>query len=95
MFSDVACGVGAVATAFATSEGLHLQTWESILVAVVSALVYTLLNIGSKVLTSWLKKKGLIDAETKKKVDDTMEDLADDGKINGSNKENKEDNDQE
>ena len=85
--SDVACGVGAVVTAFATSEGFQLQTWESILVAVISALVYAVLNIGTKILTSFLKKKGLIDSETKKKVDDKMEDLADDGKINDSNKE--------
>jgi hypothetical protein len=84
MFNDIVCGMGTAVTAFAASEGLNLSTWESILVAIVSALIYAVLNVGSKILTSWLQKKGLITSNQKKKIDYDMDDLADDGKLNKS-----------
>lgn len=43
------------------------------------------ISIITKVITSILEKKGLISSEHKKAIDDTADDLADDGKINNSN----------
>ena len=91
MMNDLICGAGTVVTAVAATEGLQLNWWESILVAVVSALVYSILNVGSKILTSWLEKKGYINHNQKKEIDHKMDDLADDGQLNNSVPEEKED----
>ena len=83
---EVLCGVGTFLTAFAVSEAVGEDFWVRLLVAIVSAIVYAVLNIGVKILTSVLEKKGLISSEHKKVIDETADDLADDGQINHSNK---------
>ena len=85
---DVVCGLGT----FITTLGVVSNTpdgtapWVQLVIGVVSALIFSVVSLGTKILTSYLEKKGLISHEHKKQIDETVDDLADDGKINGSNK---------
>lgn len=84
--SDLVCGAGAVCTTFTVAE-MSGGDWRiSLITSVISALIFALINILTKVVTSMLEKKGVISHENKEAIDDTVDDLADDGKINGSNK---------
>lgn len=84
--SDLLCGFGAAATTLGVTAYTTGDIVTSIVLSVVSALIFAIINIITKVVTSILEKKGIISAEHKKVIDDTADDLADDGKINGSNR---------
>lgn len=87
--NDIICGVGTFATTLVVAQEHTSDPWISILVAVISAVIYAVINLGTRIITSVLEKKGLISSEDKKKIDDVAEDISDDGKINNSNKEDK------
>lgn len=63
--------------------------WVSLIVSIASPFIYLLLEIGLKALINKLNKKGDLTDEQKKALDDKVEDLTDDGNINGSNKKGK------
>ncbi len=87
MITDIACGIGTFLTTFTLAETVTGgEVWLNVLVAMVSALVFALINIGTKLLTSFLEKKGVISHENKEAIDDVADDVADDGKINHSNR---------
>ena len=87
--SDLICGAGAFVATFSVTNSATENWGMSLLVSILSAIIFAFLNIGTKILTSYLEKKGVISSKHKKMIDDTADDLADDGKINGSNKETK------
>ena len=62
------------------------EWWVSLIVSLVSPFLYYLINLFGKVLVNALEKKKLISKEDAKKAKDELEDLTDDGKKNGSNK---------
>ena len=62
------------------------EWWVSLIVSLVSPLLYYLINLFGKVLVNALEKKKLLSKEDAKKAKDELEDLTDDGKKNGSNK---------
>ena len=63
------------------------EWWVSLIVSLVSPFLYYLINLFGKVLVNALEKKKLLSNEDAKKAKDELEDLTDDGKKNGSNKE--------
>ena len=63
------------------------EWWVSLIVSLVSPFLYYLINLLGKVLVNYLEKKKLLSTEDAKKAKDELEDLTDDGKKNGSNKE--------
>lgn len=81
--SDLYCGVGAFFTTF-TLTGYTDDPMIQIVVSIVSALVFALINLGVKILTSILENKGIINDHQKHELDKVVDDLVDDGKINGS-----------
>ena len=62
------------------------EWWVSLIVSLVSPFLYYLINLFGKVLVNSLEKKKLLSKEDAKKAKDELEDLTDDGKKNGSNK---------
>ena len=62
------------------------EWWVSLIVSLVSPFLYYLINLFGKVLVNTLEKKKLLSKEDAKKAKDELEDLTDDGKKNGSNK---------
>ena len=84
--SDVVCGIGTFLTTYAVCSSINSDAIWNIIASLISALIYAIISIGVKILTSVLEKKGIISSGHKKIIDDTADDLADDGKINGSNK---------
>ena len=62
------------------------EWWVSLIVSLVSPFFYYLINLFGKVLVNALEKKKLLSKEDAKKAKDELEDLTDDGKKNGSNK---------
>ena len=62
------------------------EWWVSLIVSLVSPFLYYLINLFGKVLVNTLEKKKLLSKEDAKKAKDDLEDLTDDGKKNGSNK---------
>ena len=62
------------------------EWWVSLIVSLVSPFLYYLINLLGKVLVNVLEKKKLLSKEDAKKAKDDLEDLTDDGKKNGSNK---------
>ena len=62
------------------------EWWVSLIVSLVSPFLYYLINLFGKVLVNALEKKKLLSKEDAKKAKDDLEDLTDDGKKNGSNK---------
>lgn len=62
------------------------EWWVSLIVSLVSPFLYYLINLLGKVLVNALEKKKLLSKEDAKKAKDELEDLTDDGKMNGSNK---------
>ena len=62
------------------------EWWVSLIVSLVSPFLYYLINLFGKVLVNSLEKKKLLSKEDAKKAKDDLEDLTDDGKKNGSNK---------
>ena len=87
--NDIICGASAAIATFAVTAENGTNLWTSILAALVSALIFGAINIGTKVITSVLEKKGLISSENKKDIDSIADDLSDDGQINKSNKDKK------
>ena len=87
--NDIICGASAAIATFAITAENGTNLWTSILAALVSALIFGTINIGTKVITSVLEKKGLISDEHKKDIDSIADDLSDDGQINNSNKDKK------
>lgn len=85
MMTDVVCGIGTAVTTFGVTSSATGDITVSLIASVISAVIFALINIGTKVITSILEKKGLISHSDKKKVDETADDLADDGKLNNSN----------
>ena len=62
------------------------EWWVSLIVSLVSPFLYYLINLFGKVLVNALENKKLLSKEDAKKAKDELEDLTDDGKKNGSNK---------
>ena len=62
------------------------EWWVSLIVSLVSPFLYHLINLLGKVLVNYLEKRKLLRKEDAKKSKDELEDLTDDGKKNGSNK---------
>ena len=86
--SDVICGIGAFFTTWSVVGTMpESDIWSQLIVAVLSALAFAIVNIIGKIITSWLEKKGVISHKDKESIDHTLDDLADDGKINNSNDE--------
>lgn len=81
--SDLYCGVGAFFTTF-TLTGYTDDPMLQIVVSIVSALFFALVNLGVKILTSYLENKGIINDHQKHELDKIADDLVDDGKINNS-----------
>ena len=63
------------------------EWWVSLIISLVSPFLYYLINLLGRVLVNYLEKKKLLSKEDAKKAKDELEDLTDDGKKNGSNKE--------
>ena len=57
--------------------------WWQILIFLI---VYTIVQVGGKVLINILEKKGLLSSEDADKLEDKLDDVLDDGKVNDSNK---------
>ena len=53
--------------------------------SIISTLFFSICNIGVKIITSVLENKGIINHEHKEQIDDMVDDLTDDGKLNDSN----------
>ena len=85
--SDIFGGVASMATTyvFAASTAGQYPPWIDLIVAAASALIYAGINLLVKFLTAKLTKSGKISKEDADKINSTADDLADDGKINGSN----------
>lgn len=66
--------------------------WVSLIVSIVSPLFYLLVNIGLNALITHLKKKGDLTNKQAKDLQSKVDDYADNGKIDNSNKEDKDDN---
>lgn len=62
------------------------EWWVSLIVSLVSPFLYYLINLLGKVLVNALEKKKLLSKDEAKKAKNELEDLTDDGKMNGSNK---------
>lgn len=75
MLSDILCGVGTFFTTLSISTATNNDPVVSIIVAVVSALIFAAFNVGTKILTSILEKKGVITHEQKEDIDDAAEDI--------------------
>lgn len=87
--NDILCGASAAILTFAITAENDTNLWTNILIALISAVIFGAINIGTKVITSVLEKKGLITSENKKDIDSIADDLSDDGQINKSNKDKK------
>ena len=86
MMTDIVGGISTFATTYiVTAETIGEPAWVQLLIALGSALIYAGINLGVKLLTARLKKEGKISDEDAKTINGTADDLADDGKINGSN----------
>ena len=86
MMTDIIGGISTFATTyFVASEAIGEPAWVQLLIALGSALIYAGINLGVKLLTARLKKDGKISADDAKAINRTVDDFADDGKINGSN----------
>lgn len=86
MMTDIVGGVSTFATTYiVASEAIGEPAWVQLLIALGSALIYAAINLGVKILTARLKKDGKISADDAKAINGTVDDLTDDGKINGSN----------
>lgn len=87
MTTDIVCGLSTFVTTLTITEAANSNDVSvNLVVALVSALIYAFINIGTKLLTSFLEKKGVISHENKEAIDDIADDVADDGKINHSNR---------
>ena len=80
------CGLMNAITVFSVSANAEHDPVWSLILTIVSSIVYVLLNLVVRVITSALEKKGVITHEHKKEIDDIADDLGDDGKRNHSNK---------
>ena len=63
----------------------NAEWWQSLLIFIILEVV----NVGGTILIKWLMKKGLINKKDAQKIEDKLEDLTDDGKLNNSNGEDK------
>lgn len=63
----------------------NFEWWQSLLIFIILEII----NILGTIAIKYLMKKGLINKKEADKIKDSLEDLTDDGKINGSNKEDK------
>ena len=63
----------------------NAEWWQSLLIFIILEIV----NVGGTILIKWLMKKGLINKKYAQKLEDKLEDLTDDGKLNNSNGEDK------
>ena len=77
MLSDIICGAGTFFTTYSITSTTGTDPLTSIIVAIVSALIFAIVNVGTKILTSVLEKKGLITHEHKEQIDDAIEDILD------------------
>ena len=84
--SKMVCGTASVLTTFAVVNSMDYSLLTNILVSIISAIVFAGINIITKIITTRLEKRGLISKVRKKDIDDIVDDLADDGKKNNSNK---------
>lgn len=90
---DFILGCSSFITTLTTVEITGANSWQGLLIALCSALIFAAVNIVSKIVTSQLEKKGIITHEDKEKIDETIkdgvEDIMDDGKLNDSNEDKK------
>lgn len=77
-------------TLVATSNA-EAPWWVSVIVSVLSPLFYLLCSIGLNALLTTLKKKGKLTSKQAKNLQEKVDDYVDDGKLNKSNKEDKDD----
>lgn len=63
----------------------NAEWWQTLLIFIILEVV----NVGGTILIKWLMKKGLITKKDAQKIEDKLEDLTDDGKLNNSNGEDK------
>lgn len=78
-------GALSMVTAFTILDNIDgSDVITNVAVALITGAVYAIINIAAKIITSILEKRGLISKESKKAIDDTVNDLADDGKLNNS-----------
>lgn len=80
-------GLGAATflTSF-TAMTVAEDQWTGLWISIISTLFFSFCNIGVKILTSVLENKGIINHEHKEQLDDMIDDVTDDGKLNDSNK---------
>lgn len=87
--TTIILGFGSFLTTYAITEITSLGEWKSLIISLISALIYAAINIGGKILLSVLKKKGKISEEDYEEISGNLDDLGDDGKLNGSVKKTK------
>ena len=87
--------LGCIAT-FVTSIGGLIATmengapwWVSLIISVLSPVIYCLMNIALKVLITKETKNGNLTDKDADSLKHKVDDLTDDGKLNDSNKEDK------
>ncbi len=85
--------IGCVAS-FVTSVGGLIATmengapwWVSLIISIISPVIYCVMNIALKVIINKEKNKGNLTDKDAEKLKDKVDDLTDDGKLNDSNKE--------
>lgn len=87
MINDIVGACGSFFTTLTIASELNSSNiWINLGISVASAVAWSLLSIGTKIITHYLEKKGIITSKQKNKIDDAADDLADDGRINDSNK---------
>ena len=84
--SDMVCGIGTFLTTYAVCSSISSDAIWNIIASLISAIIYAAISVAVKIITTVLEKKGIISPSYKKIIDNTADDLADDGKVNGSNK---------
>lgn len=84
MAGDVLGCLGSAVTTFVVCNETNGNPWINLLVSIASAVIFSILSIGGRILIGWLKKKGYISEEDAKEAQKTLKDLTDDGKLNNS-----------
>lgn len=82
--NDIFCGIANAITVITVGATIS-DPALSLIFAIISSIVYAVINIGVHIITSVLEKKGLISGKHKEEIDDVADDISDDGKRNGSN----------
>lgn len=84
----IMCYATNISVLLATAEN-EAPWWVSIIVSLLSPIFYLLLKYVLDIMITRAKKNGDLTKDQVKDLQDKVDDLTDDGKLNGSNKEDK------